>query len=764
MDVDDIQRLKPALKHKKLWVRLGLTIGIAVLMSAVGLQLFFPKTRLELTNACQYCNLNGETLVGWNLQHANLHAASLVNADLRRANFHGANLSNSKLRGANIRSASFDNTNLRNSDLRRVRGVAATFIASDMEASVLDHADLRTAKLRFVSLRGASLEQALLSRADLEGAQLDSVAASQVDLRGSNLQGASFVRAKLNQADIRGAKLNAADLRHSNMTAARLLSADLSASQLGGADLTTADLRGADLTGADLRAAILEGANLSEAKLESTNLANLDLRGATFVGSFLGSAILEGTNLRGVDLTRVQWPGAKLIGADLTGADLRGVSLSFLNSHNIDLRKLRLNEVDLRDIAFQDFVLTDVDFSNAYLYGADLRNLDLRRSDLSKARLSGANLSGTNLENAKLDMLGRTSGTKSPLERALIDKKLLRNLPQITAFFIGENDFVATSKGGLVYRLNTEATTTLLDLNDTALFTDKAAETGLLGVTRYKDSWYLSFTEQAEGKSDVYLVVNEYDLAFRFQRAISRIYFPTDYHHGGTLIATEHGQLYLSTGDGGPQGDPHQVAQNLDSLRGKILRFNLHEAKPEPTIIAYGLRNPWKFSIDRRQRMFVADVGHGTSEAVYLLPDLSVIQPYNLGWPFYEGSQLMIKQLPLPANIIDPIFEYSHNGGKGVIGGYFLEELDLYIVADYLGHIRLLKPTSGHRWKEIYYQALEAPILSLGYDAIDKVLYMASWEAIFQLDLASNQLTSLPAVILCKTIMPSGDVNDSDCK
>ena len=749
---------------RQLLIRSVLLICATVFLGMVVLQLFFPMTRFQLTNACQYCNFDGQSLSSLQFQNADLRGVSLVGADLRGTDFRRANLSNSKLRDARIQNAIFDYAKLRNSDLRGVHGVAATFIGSDMQASVLDDGDFRTAKFSFANLSKARLTQTLLSNTTFEGARLDEVAAVRVDLRASNLHQANLVRSSLRHADIRGARITGADLRYSNMTAARLLSADLSASQLGGADLTTADLRGADLTGADLRAAILEGANLSEAKLESTNLANLDLRGATFVGSFLGSAILEGTNLRGVDLTRVQWPGAKLIGADLTGADLRGVSLSFLGSHDIDLRKLRLNEVDLRDIAFQDFVLTDVDFSNAYLYGADLRNLDLRRSDLSKARLSGANLSGTNLENAKLDMLGRTSGTKSPLERALIDKKLLRNLPQITAFFMGENDFVATSKGGLVYRLNTKATTTLLDLNDTALFTDKAAETGLLGVTRYKDSWYLSFTEQAEGKSDVYLVVNEYDLAFRFQRAISRIYFPTDYHHGGTLIATEQGQLYLSTGDGGPQGDPHQVAQNLDSLRGKILRFNLHEAKPEPTIIAYGLRNPWKFSIDRRQRMFVADVGHGTSEAVYLLPDLSVTQPYNLGWPFYEGSQLMIKQLPLPANIIDPIFEYSHNGGKGVIGGYFLEELNLYIVADYLGHIRLLKPTLGHRWKEIYYQALEAPILSLGYDSIDKVLYMASWEAIFQLDLASNQLTSLPAVILCKTIMPSGDVNDSDCK
>jgi hypothetical protein len=195
-----------------------------------------------------------------------------------------------------------------------------------------------------------------------------------------------------------------------------------------------------------------------------------------------------------------------------------------------------------------------------------------------------------------------------------------------------------------------------------------------------------------------------------------------------------------------------------------MLRFNLQEAKPEPTIIAYGLRNPWKFSIDGRQRMFVADVGHGTYEAVYLIPDLSVVQPYNFGWPFYEGSKLMIKHMSLPGNIIGPIFEYSHNGGRGVIGGYFLDELNLYLVADYLGYVRLLKPTSGHRWKEIYYQELDSPILSLGYDSADKVLYMSSWETIFQIELARNQLTSLPAVTLCKTVMPSGEVNDGDCK
>jgi hypothetical protein len=46
-------------------------------------------------------------------------------------------------------------------------------------------------------------------------------------------------------------------------------------------------------------------------------------------------------------------------------------------------------------------------------------------------------------------------------------------------------------------------------------------------------------------------------------------------HNGGQLLFGADNALYLSTGDGGTQGDPEGDAQNPSSLLGKILRFDL---------------------------------------------------------------------------------------------------------------------------------------------------------------------------------------------
>jgi hypothetical protein len=46
-------------------------------------------------------------------------------------------------------------------------------------------------------------------------------------------------------------------------------------------------------------------------------------------------------------------------------------------------------------------------------------------------------------------------------------------------------------------------------------------------------------------------------------------------HNGGQLLFGADGGLYLSTGDGGTQGDPEGDAQNPSSLLGKILKFEL---------------------------------------------------------------------------------------------------------------------------------------------------------------------------------------------
>jgi glucose/arabinose dehydrogenase len=51
-------------------------------------------------------------------------------------------------------------------------------------------------------------------------------------------------------------------------------------------------------------------------------------------------------------------------------------------------------------------------------------------------------------------------------------------------------------------------------------------------------------------------------------------------HDGGQLLFGPDGKLYLSTGDGGTQGDPEGDAQNLGSLLGKLLRIEVGVTAP----------------------------------------------------------------------------------------------------------------------------------------------------------------------------------------
>ena len=99
-------------------------------------------------------------------------------------------------------------------------------------------------------------------------------------------------------------------------------------------------------------------------------------------------------------------------------------------------------------------------------------------------------------------------------------------------------------------------------------------------------------------------------------RLVLRIPQPTTKHHGGLLLFGPDKHLYIGAGDGGPSGDPGNVAQNKRLLLGKLLRIDprrkrraqaLHDAQDNPfvgrpgrdEIFAYGLRNPWRFSFDR---------------------------------------------------------------------------------------------------------------------------------------------------------------------
>ena len=145
---------------------------------------------------------------------------------------------------------------------------------------------------------------------------------------------------------------------------------------------------------------------------------------------------------------------------------------------------------------------------------------------------------------------------------------------------------------------------------------------------------------------------------------------PATVHNAGQLQFGPEGFLYIALGDGGLDDDRENHAQRLDSLLGKILRIDVDNGEPfsipmtnpfsgqpdaRAEIWAYGLRNPWRFSFDRRTGdLFIGDVGgHGQRavEEVNFQPADSR-GGENYGWRFMQGSECFNP----PVNCEDPSF------------------------------------------------------------------------------------------------------------
>ena len=164
----------------------------------------------------------------------------------------------------------------------------------------------------------------------------------------------------------------------------------------------------------------------------------------------------------------------------------------------------------------------------------------------------------------------------------------------------------------------------------------------------------------------------------------------------------------MGTGDGGGGGDPFRTGQNLQELRGKILRIDprqngadpytvpannpfVGQAPWKPEIWAYGVRNPWRFSFDRVTGDFtLGDVGQNTWEEIDYRPiSEGWGRGVNFGWSCMEGRHLY-GNCPEPPNHTPPVYEYNHNiGGCSITGGYVGRDQEVpsllgrYVYADY---------------------------------------------------------------------------------
>jgi glucose/arabinose dehydrogenase len=163
-------------------------------------------------------------------------------------------------------------------------------------------------------------------------------------------------------------------------------------------------------------------------------------------------------------------------------------------------------------------------------------------------------------------------------------------------------------------------------------------------------------------------------------------------HNGGLLLFGPDDLMYVGTGDGGGGGDQRGSrgnAQRLGTLLGKILRidprasggrpYSVPQGNPfvgrsgaRPEIFSYGLRNPWRFSFDRRTGdLVIADVGQGDVEEVSFVRDGS---GRNFGWRPFEGRRRYTPGESAPGHVRPVIQRFHSDGYCSITGGIVVRD------------------------------------------------------------------------------------------
>ncbi len=224
--------------------------------------------------------------------------------------------------------------------------------------------------------------------------------------------------------------------------------------------------------------------------------------------------------------------------------------------------------------------------------------------------------------------------------------------------------------------------------------------------------------------------------------------WPNGGHNGGCLRFGPDGYLYIATGDGSGVADSLETGQDLSDVRGALLRIDVNRPQAgrpysipadnpfvklktaRPEIYAYGLRQPWKFSFDRKSgELWCGEVGQDLWEMIYRIE-----KGGNYGWSVTEGSHPFRparKRGPTP--ILKPVVEHNHTEARSITGGYVyqgtrLKELTgAYVYGDYdTGRIWALRHegdrVSWHR--ELFDSSLR--IVCFGEDHAGE-LYLLDW-------------------------------------
>ncbi len=338
----------------------------------------------------------------------------------------------------------------------------------------------------------------------------------------------------------------------------------------------------------------------------------------------------------------------------------------------------------------------------------------------------------------------------------------------------GSNRVFVPQQQGIIHVFDNtdkaQETKVFLDISDRVFYQDTENEKGLLGL-----AFHPKFKEN--GEFFVYYTVTDEEhtnVISRFkvsadnpavadpdsEEELIRNSQPFWNHDGGTICFGPDGMLYITLGDGGAGNDPYNNAQNLQQILGKILRIDVDRkdegltygipkdnpfvsspapgATPgkvtylaRPEVWAFGLRNVWRMSFDRKTgQLWAADVGQNLYEEINLIE-----KGGNYGWNLREALHAFSPSLKdKPKELIDPIWEYHHDIGKSITGGHVyrgkkIPQLDgYYLYGDYvsgklwgLKYDEKSKKVTANR--PIPVEGPPMPVISFGEDEAGEVYF-----------------------------------------
>jgi glucose/arabinose dehydrogenase len=264
----------------------------------------------------------------------------------------------------------------------------------------------------------------------------------------------------------------------------------------------------------------------------------------------------------------------------------------------------------------------------------------------------------------------------------------------ITGARDGSGDRLVVEQAGRIRLLRADGTVApeaVLDISDRVLH---HAERGLLGLAvhpRFPENGtvFVLYSRRDDGATVISRLTLGDDAAPPDTTELVLLVIPQDYttHKGGMLAFDHDGMLLVGIGDGGSGNDPQRHGLDSGSLLGKLLRLDVDTGQPysipagsgfaaDPAaraeVHAIGLRNPWRFSVDRLSGdVYIGDVGQSGWEEVNVLPSGRLSASF--GWSDMEGPSCLGDRPCDPSVHVAPAVAYQHDDTSphcAVIGGY----------------------------------------------------------------------------------------------